>query len=152
MAVWLQVNVEKESTSKIRAFGPGLETGIVGCSADFTVETNGESGALGMFSLLVLHTHSGTLPYLYTRSYSSLVLSHARPYFPMPSGTLPCSPILSHALWYSPMLTHTFPCPLVLSHTPMYSGTLPYSSVLSPLVPFLTLRYFQSLPYCSILP
>ena len=134
--------MEKESTSKIRAFGPGLETGIVGCSADFTVETNGESGALGMFSLLVLHTHSGTLPYLYTRSYSSLVLSHARPYFPMPSGTLP----YSHVLRYSPILFRT-----------LSSGTLPYSSVFpkSPVLFHTPVIYhalvISTLPYASML-
>lgn len=34
-------------TSKIRAYGPGLEGGVVGKPADFIVETNGETGALG---------------------------------------------------------------------------------------------------------
>ena len=33
--------------SKIRAYGPGLEGGVVGKPADFVVETNGETGALG---------------------------------------------------------------------------------------------------------
>ncbi|XP_048239132.1 filamin-A-like isoform X3 [Haliotis rufescens] len=33
--------------SKIRAYGPGLEAGVVGQPAVFTVETNGEVGALG---------------------------------------------------------------------------------------------------------
>jgi len=42
-----EVNVGKQITSKIVAYGPGLKEGIVGCSADFTVETNGETGALG---------------------------------------------------------------------------------------------------------
>ncbi len=35
--------------SKIRAFGPGLEGGVTGFPADFVVETNGETGSLGMF-------------------------------------------------------------------------------------------------------
>lgn len=35
--------------SRIRAFGPGLEGGVVGYPADFVVETNGETGSLGMF-------------------------------------------------------------------------------------------------------
>ena len=34
--------------SRIRAFGPGLEGGVVGFAADFVVETNGETGSLGM--------------------------------------------------------------------------------------------------------
>jgi len=34
--------------SRIRAFGPGLEGGVVGYPADFVVETNGETGSLGM--------------------------------------------------------------------------------------------------------
>jgi filamin len=34
--------------SRIRAFGPGLEGGVVGFPADFVVETNGETGSLGM--------------------------------------------------------------------------------------------------------
>lgn len=33
--------------SKIRAYGPGLEGGMVGKPAEFIVETNGETGALG---------------------------------------------------------------------------------------------------------
>ncbi|XP_064632240.1 filamin-A-like isoform X7 [Lineus longissimus] len=42
-----RVDVAKASDSKIRAYGPGLETGVVGCPCDFTVETNNETGALG---------------------------------------------------------------------------------------------------------
>ncbi|XP_074644607.1 filamin-A-like isoform X5 [Tubulanus polymorphus] len=41
-----KVDVAPAKQSKIRAYGPGLEGGIVGCSADFVVETNGETGAL----------------------------------------------------------------------------------------------------------
>ena len=33
--------------SKIRAYGPGLKGGVVNKPALFTVETNGETGALG---------------------------------------------------------------------------------------------------------
>jgi filamin len=33
--------------SRIRAFGPGLEGGVVNFAADFVVETNGETGSLG---------------------------------------------------------------------------------------------------------
>jgi filamin len=41
--------------SRIRAFGPGLEGGVVGYPADFVVETNGETGSLGMlFNLIFL--------------------------------------------------------------------------------------------------
>ena len=42
-----RVDVAKLKTSKIRAYGPGLEGGVVGQPARFTVETNGEVGALG---------------------------------------------------------------------------------------------------------
>jgi len=42
-----RVDVGKASDSKIRAYGPGLEAGVVGCPCDFTVETNNETGALG---------------------------------------------------------------------------------------------------------
>lgn len=40
--------------TKIRAYGPGLEGGVVNQPAVFTVETNGEVGALGMFKQLLL--------------------------------------------------------------------------------------------------
>jgi len=42
-----KVTVAPFKESKIRAYGPGLEGGIVGKPACFTVETNGETGALG---------------------------------------------------------------------------------------------------------
>lgn len=42
-----EVNVGPYKESNIRAFGPGLHTGIVGQPAKFTVDTNGETGALG---------------------------------------------------------------------------------------------------------
>ena len=42
-----EVNVGPYKESNIRAFGPGLRTGIVGHPAKFTVDTNGETGALG---------------------------------------------------------------------------------------------------------
>ncbi|XP_013789840.1 filamin-A-like [Limulus polyphemus] len=42
-----QVNVGPHKVSKIRAFGPGLKGGVVGSPANFTVETNGETGSLG---------------------------------------------------------------------------------------------------------
>ena len=43
-----KVDVGPIKHSRIVAFGPGLETGMVGYPACFTVETNGETGALGM--------------------------------------------------------------------------------------------------------
>ena len=46
----VQVGPFKES--KIRAYGPGLIGGVVGFPAIFTVETNGETGALGEFFFL----------------------------------------------------------------------------------------------------
>jgi len=42
-----KVDVGPYKETKIRAFGPGLEQGVVGYAACFTVETNGETGALG---------------------------------------------------------------------------------------------------------
>ncbi|CAF0978621.1 unnamed protein product [Adineta ricciae] len=41
------VSVAPFKDTRIKAFGPGLEGGIVGCAADFVVETNGETGSLG---------------------------------------------------------------------------------------------------------
>lgn len=41
------VMVGPYKSSRIRAFGPGLEGGVVGYPADFIVETNGETGSLG---------------------------------------------------------------------------------------------------------
>ncbi|OUC42763.1 hypothetical protein D917_10253, partial [Trichinella nativa] len=38
----LTVMVDSEMTSKIRAFGPGLQGGVVNRPCKFTVETNGE--------------------------------------------------------------------------------------------------------------
>ena len=43
-----QVEVGRKMESMIRAFGPGLEGGMANLPCDFTVETNGETGALGM--------------------------------------------------------------------------------------------------------
>ncbi|XP_053983862.1 filamin-A isoform X1 [Hylaeus volcanicus] len=42
-----EVNVGPYKESAIRAFGPGLHTGIVDHVAKFTVDTNGETGGLG---------------------------------------------------------------------------------------------------------
>ena len=44
-----KVDVGPAKQTRVRAFGPGLETGVVGFPACFTVETNGETGALGWF-------------------------------------------------------------------------------------------------------
>jgi hypothetical protein len=44
-----KVDVAIAKTSKIRAHGPGLETGIVGQPANFVVEQNGEPGTLGQY-------------------------------------------------------------------------------------------------------
>ncbi|CAM4840345.1 unnamed protein product, partial [Rotaria magnacalcarata] len=41
------VHVGTYKDSRICAFGPGLEGGIIGFPADFVVETNGETGSLG---------------------------------------------------------------------------------------------------------
>lgn len=42
-----EVNVGPYKQSNIRVFGPGLYGGVVGHPAKFTVDTNGETGALG---------------------------------------------------------------------------------------------------------
>ncbi|XP_042868221.1 filamin-A-like isoform X2 [Penaeus japonicus] len=42
-----EVNVGPYKETKIRAYGPGLKGGVVGYPSLFTVETNGETGALG---------------------------------------------------------------------------------------------------------
>ena len=42
-----EVNIGKHKTSKIKAYGPGLKGGIVNKPAKFTVDTCGETGALG---------------------------------------------------------------------------------------------------------
>ncbi|CAF3895693.1 unnamed protein product, partial [Adineta steineri] len=47
------VAVAPYKDSRIRAFGPGLEGGIVGFPADFVVETNGETGSLGDISFSI---------------------------------------------------------------------------------------------------
>ena len=41
------VDVGPVKPSKIRAYGPGLEGGVVSFPASFIVDTNGETGALG---------------------------------------------------------------------------------------------------------
>lgn len=43
-----EVNVGPYKETRIQAYGPGLVGGIVGYPAQFTVESNGETGALGM--------------------------------------------------------------------------------------------------------
>ena len=42
-----EVTIGKHKTSKIKAYGPGLKGGIVNKPAKFTVDTCGETGALG---------------------------------------------------------------------------------------------------------
>ena len=44
---YFQVDVGPFKETKIRCYGPGLKGGIVGHPANFVVETNGETGALG---------------------------------------------------------------------------------------------------------
>ena len=44
-----RVEVGPHMETRIRAYGPGLDGGVVGYPACFTVETNGETGALGLF-------------------------------------------------------------------------------------------------------
>lgn len=47
-----KVEVGPYKESRIRAYGPGLEGGVVNQPAVFTVETNGETGALGKLYFL----------------------------------------------------------------------------------------------------
>ncbi|OUC45012.1 hypothetical protein D917_02072 [Trichinella nativa] len=47
-----EVMVDSEMTSKIRAFGPGLQSGVVNRPCKFTVETNGERCGLADFGSL----------------------------------------------------------------------------------------------------
>lgn len=49
-----EVNVGPYKESTIRAYGPGLSGGVVGYPALFTVETNGETGALGWHNFFCL--------------------------------------------------------------------------------------------------
>lgn len=56
-----RVDVGPEKFSKIVAFGPGLEGGVVNQPACFTVETNGEVGALGK---KVAAFYRNTMPYI----------------------------------------------------------------------------------------
>lgn len=42
-----EVNVGPYKETAIRVYGSGLTSGVVGYPAVFTVETNGETGALG---------------------------------------------------------------------------------------------------------
>lgn len=49
-----KVEVGPPKETRIRAYGPGLEQGVVGYAACFTVETNGETGALGQCSAFCL--------------------------------------------------------------------------------------------------
>ena len=44
-----EVNVGPYKETQIQAYGPGLVGGIVNHPAQFTVESNGETGALGKF-------------------------------------------------------------------------------------------------------
>ena len=46
-----KVEVGPVWVTKIVAYGPGLEGGVVNQPAVFTVETNGETGALGQFTM-----------------------------------------------------------------------------------------------------
>ena len=46
-----RVDVGPEKFSRVVAYGPGLEGGVVNQPACFTVETNGEVGALGRLTV-----------------------------------------------------------------------------------------------------
>jgi len=53
------VDVGPAKTTKITAYGPGLEGGVVGQPATFIVETHGETGALGQS---LLHFYPAPAP------------------------------------------------------------------------------------------
>lgn len=48
------VNVGPYKETNIRVFGPGLTGGVVGYPAVFSVESNGETGALGNYEYIEL--------------------------------------------------------------------------------------------------
>ena len=50
-----RVDVAPMKTSKVRAYGPGLKTGMVGHPATFRVVPHGEPGQLGRFMYLLPH-------------------------------------------------------------------------------------------------
>jgi filamin len=54
-----KVEVGPAKTSKIRAYGPGLEGGVVNQPARFTVETQGETGALGRLIQILIYVGVG---------------------------------------------------------------------------------------------
>ena len=59
-----KVDVTPMKESKIRAYGPGLEAGVVSFPASFVVETNGETGALGQRSNTPPVCYSATFLYV----------------------------------------------------------------------------------------
>ena len=69
-----KVDVGPAWNSQIRAFGPGLEGGVVNQQAVFTVVTNGETGALGE-SLLLL-TASSELSNIFMHMQASFITLH----------------------------------------------------------------------------
>jgi len=50
-----KVDVAPMKTSKVRAFGPGLKTGMVGYPATFCVVPHGEPGQIGRTSICMLY-------------------------------------------------------------------------------------------------
>ena len=56
----LEVKIGSEAgPQNVRAWGPGLETGIMGKSADFVVEAVGDNvGTLGKYTHTHTHTHT----------------------------------------------------------------------------------------------
>lgn len=50
-----EVTVGPYKKTAIRAYGPGLEGGMTGQPAQFTIETNGETGALGQYKIDLEH-------------------------------------------------------------------------------------------------
>lgn len=48
-----EVNVGPYKETLINAYGPGLSGGVVGYPAQFTVESNGETGALGEYIIFL---------------------------------------------------------------------------------------------------
>lgn len=50
-----EINVGPYKETQIRAYGPGLLGGVVNYPALFTVETHGETGALGIYYGFALH-------------------------------------------------------------------------------------------------
>ena len=115
------VDVAPERPTKIRAYGPGLHSGVSGHPTSFIVETNGETGGLGALLLLA----SGMIfPFI-------LPLLSAQNNIPL---TFPSfSSFLPSFLFFIPSFL-----PFLHSFLPSFSSFLPsFLFFIPPFLPFL---------------